>query len=676
VTDCQPGDLVEIWEGGSIVCAVIIAQEKGRWRIVTETGESMRITASRIAHRAGKASIGSAEAERAAAAHSREAASRAGEVDVPSLWELLVDAGGRHSPESIAALAFGDASAAATSAVIRTLSAEKTFFERKGDEWIARSRSAVDETMRRRRIEADRSRRRDGFLERMRARLDERGGTSIVPAEIEAADRPFLDKLIDLAVHGDESVTRKDAVALLGDLRAAGPLAGMAAFYLLVRLGLFSEDENLEVRRFGLREQFDPSLIEAAARAAARPVGGERREFPGAIILAVDDPETAEVDDGLSCEEGEDGTAVVGIHIADPTVFVGPGDAIDEEALVRAATYYFPERRLNMLPPEISERAASLVEGEERPALSFLLHVGPDGGLRRFEIAPSRIRLSARLSYEEADAAIESGAGPAGGHAETLARLASVSASLRARRVESGAFILRSPEISVKVDGEGGILLKRIGERGASRDLVAEMMIQANAHCAGFCATNGIPAIYRRQPPPESAPEPMEDGPYDPVAMRTARRGLRRGEVGLSPDIHFALGVPAYMQITSPLRRYQDLAAVRQVKAWLAGEPLPYDAEGLSRIAATTEAAERAARQAEAAASRYWILKYLAQRVGEEVDGVIIHVEARRSAIELCESLHVAGIPARPDHVPGLRLRLVIEGARPRLGSIRLRQID
>lgn len=671
MTDCRPGDMVEIWEGGAIVTAVLLGQEKGRWRVVTETGQSMKITGSRIAHRAGRAPADPGQGAAAAAAHSREASALAESIDVASLWELLVDEGGRHSPDALSGLALGDATAAAASAVIRRLSREKTFFDRKGDDWVARSREAVEETRRRHRIESERAARKEAFLERMRARMD--GGAA---ASIEPEDRSFLDKIIDLAVHGDESVTRKDAVALMSELGASGPMAGMAAFDLLVRLGLFRRDENLEILRFGLRTEFPPEVLQAAERAVAGTPRSPARTFPELTVLALDDPGTAEVDDGLSLEEGEEGLSVVGIHIADPTVFTAPGDLLDEEALNRAATYYFPDRRLNMLPPAISEEAASLEVGEDRPAVSFFLHVDGEGQVRKFEIVPSKITTTARMSYEEADAVLQEGAECPPAVRRTLERLAGVAELMRGKRLEAGAVIIRSPEVSVKVGEEGDIVLKVSSERGISRDLVAEMMIQANAHCAGFCATNGVPAIYRRQAPPENPPDPVPEGPYDPVAMRAARRGLRRGEVGLSPDIHYALGVPAYMQITSPLRRYQDLAALRQVKAWLAGEPFPYDSEALSRIAATTEAAEKAARQAENAASTYWVLRYLEGWKGREVDGVIIHVEARRSAVELLDTLHVAGIAARPDHRPGDRVRLVIEEVRPRLGSLRLRQVD
>jgi exoribonuclease-2 len=200
-------------------------------------------------------------------------------------------------------------------------------------------------------------------------------------------------------------------------------------------------------------------------------------------------------------------------------------------------------------------------------------------------------------------------------------------------------------------------------------------MILANRLAARFCAESGIPAIYRRQSPPESPPALPPEGAYDPVAIRAARRAMRRAEPSLAPEPHHGLGVPAYAQATSPLRRYQDLAVQRQIEARLAGDPLPYDAEAMARIAATTEEAERTARQAEAAVEAYFILKHLAARAGEILEGVIVAVEPRRTEVELVETLTTAVIAPRPDHVPGARLRLAIEAARPREGILRLREL-
>lgn len=151
---------------------------------------------------------------------------------------------------------------------------------------------------------------------------------------------------------------------------------------------------------------------------------------------------------------------------------------------------------------------------------------------------------------------------------------------------------------------------------------------------------------------------------------------MRRGEVSLQPGPHHGLGLQAYTQATSPIRRYQDLAVHRQIKAALLGEPLPYDTEALARIAASTEEAEKAAREAERGTAEYWILKHYQALEGSEVQGVVVAAEARRTEVELTDSLYNVTIAPRPGHRPGMLLRLMVEAARPRARRLTLREIE
>ena len=239
-----------------------------------------------------------------------------------------------------------------------------------------------------------------------------------------------------------------------------------------------------------------------------------------------------------------------------------------------------------------------------------------------------------------------------------------------------GAHIIRAPEVDLTVSPDGIITLKRLEGDDPGRVLVSEMMILASRMAAAFCLENRIPCIYRRQPPAEEALAGVKGGSYDPVAVRKARRGLRRSESGLTPGRHFALGLDAYAQATSPIRRFQDLVIHRQIVSVLRGGSPCYPAETLAGIAALTDEAERIARLAERGSDEYWTLKYLASRRAEPVEGVVVYVERRRVEVELSETLYTVSIAPRPDHEPGQRLRFLIEEVNPRVPSITLRQLE
>jgi exoribonuclease-2 len=337
-----------------------------------------------------------------------------------------------------------------------------------------------------------------------------------------------------------------------------------------------------------------------------------------------------------------------------------------------------------MLPPVISEGGASLLPGECRAAVSFFATIDETGTLMGWEIAPSAIRSRTRVTYEQASEAVR-GLGEArqrlaealgASTLEQIGLLHGLATKLEAWRIAMGAHVIRAPEVDITVESDGTPSLKRLEGDDPGRILVSEMMILASRIAALFCIENHVPCIYRRQPPTDEPFPAVTGGPYDPVAVRRARRGLRRSESGLAPGRHFALGLDAYAQATSPIRRYQDLVIHRQIKSVLRGGPPCYDTEKLQGIAALTDEAERIARLAERGSDEYWTLKYLERRRGQVVEGIVVSVERRRVEVELCETLYSVGIAPRPDHELGQRLRFSIEQVNPRAAMITLRQLD
>lgn len=674
-----PGTEVAWWDGDRFTFGMVAGEEKGRVRLLLAGGKEQRVPASRIAYTLGSMHPppGPSHDERVRAGLQVEAVTEkirasASGIDVEVLWELALESDAPPGVDALADLALGIDDGPARAALTTALVDDGTLFVRRGAHWEPRSRTVVEGIRQQRRRCATRATERESALRQLTAA----GRGEPFESSDTEEERRYIQSLEEVAIRGVEA-TEKATAACLEVLEAGGgrwdrPEEG--AFRLLRRIGRFaSDDENLQILRYGLRTSF-PEEVEREARTAAERGFSRagRSDLTALDVITIDSAHTREIDDGLSVELLEAGGGVrLGVHIADPAAFVGPGGALDREALSRTVSYYFPDRRLPMLPEKISHDAASLVPGEIRPALSFLVEVDRSGEVSGYEIVRSMIRSRARLDYLEADDLVQ---GRSGEWRALLAELDSVTSALEKGREARGAVRILAPEIDIRVDA-GKVTLERIDPGAPSRKIVSEAMVLAGAVAARFGLEHELPALFRRQPAPAETRHAEPPDPRDPVAARALRRRLRRGEVGLEPGPHFALGLPAYVQISSPLRRYQDLAMHRQIIAALEGRSPDYDREGLQRIAASTERAENDGRRAEAAVDRYWLLRYLEPLIGGVVAAVIVEVEPR-PVVLLLETLIELPMPGLVGEALGQRLQLRVERVNPRADILKLGRGD
>lgn len=666
----RPGAVVAWWRGSALAFAVHAGEEKQRISLVGPGGREDRVPEARLAFeveppgRVPAKSLADRKAAGERASRVEEEARRAAEgIDVAVVWELLRDAG-IVPEEAIAELSLGSRDGAAKAATVVALLDDGIRFVRKADGWEARAEEAVEEIVEQRRkteARAEAKGRALGALARAGA------GEGFAPSG-EEVERRYLAALESVALLGDEAQAR-DREAAAEALEASGipferPWEG--AFLLLRRTGRFEDDDHaIEIDRHALRVPFPDEVLEAADRAARRGFDRDGRDDRTALLpLTIDDPSTSEVDDALTAQLLPGNVVRIAVHIADPGAFVAPGDAVDVEALRRGTTYYFPDRKIPMLPPSISEGAASLVAGEDRPALSFVAEIGETGEILAWEVARTIVRVARRLDYDEADAALAAG--------DPALALLDRAAQARARwRAAAGAIRMRSVETEIRVGADRLPRLSRRDTGTPAHRLVSEAMVLAGELAARFCVERAIPAIYRRQSPPDGRLPELAGVVEDPRLVRAIRRQLRRGEGGLVPGPHFALGLPSYAQATSPLRRFQDLAVHRQIASALLSAPPPYDAEALQRVAATTERAEIDARRAERTRDRYWLLRWLAAREGEVFEGVLVDLDPR--PIVILDATATEEVVPGLTGVPGDRVRVRVTHVNPRADLVRLR---
>ena len=523
-------------------------------------------------------------------------------------WELLVDGGETADPESLAVLLFSDRTAAQCYAAYCLLSTDKLYFKQKGDRYEPRSAAQVAEIKHQQEVEFLRHQESQGFWDRVKQRL---AGENVDWA---SSDRTRLDALERFATLGEEATHRTPALETLASLeRSENP---EAAFQLLVDLGLWSHHENLFLRRSQIPLQLPAKVLEGAQRCLENlPSDSDtnRLDLTHLKVYTIDDESTTEIDDGLSLEFLENGQQRLWIHIADPTRLLSPGDELDMEARKRTTTVYLPTGMIPMFPPELATGPMSLIQGKECSALSFSIILDETGAVEDYSIHISTVKPTYRLTYDDVDEMLELGI-----EAEPEISAIATLAKLRQKwRETQGAISIFMPESVIKVNGDE--IKIHVIDDSTARLLVAEMMILAGEVAARYGQTHSLAIPYRHQPQPELPPEEeLLAVPAGPARACAVRRCMPRSEMNLTPGRHSSLGLEAYTQVTSPIRRYTDLLTHFQIKAHLRDEPQPFSPEEMQDIVMCLGTAVREASSVERQTNRYWGLEYL-RRNPEEV---------------------------------------------------------
>ena len=140
--------------------------------------------------------------------------------------------------------------------------------------------------------------------------------------------------------------------------------------------------------------------------------------------------------------------------------------------------------------------------------------------------------------------------------------------------------------------------------------------------------------------------------------------------MSLTPGTHSGLGLTAYTQASSPIRRYADLITQRQFTAFLRGEPIPYSREELLQILSIAEAAEQEIRAIEDRSTNYWLLEFLArQKKDEPLAAVVLDAKGNIEVEDYYIRTRITGL----NRTPGDTIRVRIESIDPASGDIRFK---
>lgn len=127
-------------------------------------------------------------------------------------------------------------------------------------------------------------------------------------------------------------------------------------------------------------------------------------------VVTIDDNNTFEIDDGLSCKKLDNGNYLLGIHTASVLSYFPYESNVIQDAINRSSTIYLPKKvKLDdelynlfpIFPLSFSTIDASLIEGEKRYTKSFYYEIDSNGSVINSKILNSVIAVDKKLNYND-----------------------------------------------------------------------------------------------------------------------------------------------------------------------------------------------------------------------------------------------------------------------------------
>ncbi|KAI5466700.1 hypothetical protein BGZ63DRAFT_345438 [Mariannaea sp. PMI_226] len=385
----------------------------------------------------------------------------------------------------------------------------------------------------------------------------------------------------------------------------------------------------------------------------------DREDLRGLLICSIDPVGCQDIDDALHARKLPNGNFEVGVHIADVSHFVKPANAMDTEASIRGTTVYLVDKRIDMLPPLLGTNLCSLKPYVERYAFSVLWELNDNADIVSVRFTKSVIKSREAFSYEQAQLRIDDES-QQDDLTNGMRMLLALSKKLKKKRMDAGALSLSSPEVKVQTESETSdpidVKTKQLLD---TNSLVEEFMLFANVSVAAkiYEAFPQTAILRRHGAPPKTNFDELanqlrtkkglelrtdsskaladsldqcvdERDPFFNTLVRImATRCMMSAEYFCSgtqayPEFrHYGLASEIYTHFTSPIRRYADLLAHRQLAAAIDYEAIHPNVRSRGRLEAVCKninVRHRNAQMAGRASIAYYVGQALKGKVAEE----------------------------------------------------------
>lgn len=401
-----------------------------------------------------------------------------------------------------------------------------------------------------------------------------------------------------------------------------------------------------------------------------------RRDMREVFTFTIDPADAKDFDDALSFSRQEDGTMQIGVHIADVTYYVKPGSKVDNEAYERGTSTYLVDRVLPMLPEELCNDLCSLRPNEDKLCMSVIFSMNDEAKVLKHKICRTVIRSDARLNYDEAqEILVSSGTDSTTMSALTVGRpsadrrltvgaemtdalleLNRLAGLLRAERMAKGALAIEQDEMRFKLDETGHPVDIYFEQPNEAHHLIEEFMLLANRTIAE--SVGNRPFVYRVHDKPNEEKladladfkRRMGDKALPNVVEMLTIRAMAKAVYSTKNIGHYGLRFDYYTHFTSPIRRYPDMIVHRLVSKYiLTGKGDTWPVEILENMCVHLSEMEQEAQQAERESVKHFQALWMADHIGEEMDGHVSGVTEFGMFVQLdqsrCEGMvHVSQI--------------------------------
>jgi ribonuclease R len=477
-----------------------------------------------------------------------------------------------------------------------------------------------------------------------------------------------------------------------------------------VQAAIHGHDLPHEFPKAALEEAAQVPLDVPAAEAARRV---DLRKVP---LVTIDGEDAKDFDDAVWCEPNAEGFRLI-VAIADVSHYVRPGTALDDEAIKRGTSVYFPGFVVPMLPETLSNGICSLNPKVDRLCFVCDMQVGFDGLVTGSKFYEAVMNSHARLTYTQVWKAVGEADTEAGAEAivqigklmPQVQRLHQLYQVLKKARAHRGAIEFESSEVRFVLDNKGEVVQAGMLERNDAHKLIEECMIAANVEAAKFATEQRVPAPYRvhARPPEAKYADLLEYlsefgltlpswGRVRPKDFTNLLKTIRaRPDAPLLETVllrsqslavystdseggHFGLALQHYGHFTSPIRRYPDLLLHRAIKHALdiGDDGYTYSEGEMAAMSLRASELERRADEVEREVDERYRSAWMEKHVGDTFDGVVSGVTNFGLFVELRDSkvnglVHVTQLPHDFYHFDPLRRSLTGErqGLKFRLGD-------